>query len=92
MVSGPVLVKFAQLTSINVNKWVATLSGTARAKEMYPICIRQIFRAAIDELNDYDNGIIRVKTNPWGKVKIPAADRPLLPSVNHAVNVLSGIV
>ncbi len=43
---------------------------------MYPICIRQIFRAAIDELNDYDNGIIRVKTNPWGKVKIPAADRP----------------
>lgn len=73
---GTTKVKFAQLTSINVNKWVATLSGTARAKEMYPICIRQIFRAAIDELNDYDNGIIRVKTNPWGKVKIPAADRP----------------
>ena len=73
---GTTQVKFAQLTSINVNKWVATLSGTARAKEMYPICIRQIFRAAIDELNDYDNGIIRVKTNPWGKVKIPAADRP----------------
>lgn len=69
-------IKFAQLTSVNVNKWLATLSGTARAKEMYPVCIRQIFRAAIDELNDYDNGIIRVKTNPWGKVKIPAADRP----------------
>ena len=38
-------VKFAQLTSVNVNKWVGTLSGTARAKEMYPVCIRQIFRA-----------------------------------------------
>ncbi len=73
---GTTKVKFAQLTSINVNKWIATLSGTARAKEMYPVCIRQIFRAAIDELNDYDNGIIRVKTNPWGKVKIPVADRP----------------
>lgn len=73
---GTTKVKFAQLTSINVNKWIATLSGTARAKEMYPVCIRQIFRAAIDELNDYDNGLIRVKTNPWGKVKIPAADRP----------------
>lgn len=60
-------IKFAQLTSVNVNKWLATLSGTARAKEMYPVCIRQIFRAAIDELNDYDNGIIRVKTNPWEK-------------------------
>lgn len=73
---GTTQVKFAQLTSVNVNKWIATLSGTARAKEMYPVCIRQIFRAAIDELNDYDNGIIRIKTNPWGKVKIPAADRP----------------
>ncbi len=73
---GTTQVKFAQLTSVNVNKWIATLSGTARAKEMYPVCIRQIFRAAIDELNDYDNGILRIKTNPWGKVKIPAADRP----------------
>lgn len=73
---GTTQVKFSQLTSVNVNKWIATLSGTARAKEMYPVCIRQVFRAAIDELNDYDNGIIRVKTNPWGKVKIPASDRP----------------
>lgn len=72
---GTTKVKFAQLTSANVNKWIATLDKTARAKEMYPVCIRQIFRAAIDELNDYDNGIIRVKTNPWGKVKIPQADR-----------------
>lgn len=69
-------IKFAQLTSANVNKWIASLSGTARAKEMYPVCIRQIFRAAIDEFNDYDNGIIRIRTNPWGKVKIPLADRP----------------
>lgn len=73
---GTTQIKFAQLTSVNVNKWIATLISTARAKEMYPVCIRQIFRAAIDELNDYDNGLIRVKTNPWGKVKIPPADRP----------------
>lgn len=73
---GTTKVKFAQLTSVNMNKWIATLGNTARAKEMYPVCIRQIFRASIDELNDYDNGIIKVKTNPWGKVKIPAADKP----------------
>lgn len=73
---GTTQVKFSQLTSVNVRKWIETLSGTARAKEMYPVCMRQVFRAAIDELNDYDNGIIRVKTNPWGKVKIPASDRP----------------
>ena len=73
---GTTNVKFSDLTSVNVNKWIATLSATARAKEMYPVCIRQIFRAAIDELNDYDTGLIRIKNNPWGKVKIPQADKP----------------
>lgn len=43
---------------------------------MYPVCVRQIFRAAVNELNDYDMGVIKIKTNPWGKVKIPQSDRP----------------
>jgi integrase len=73
---GTTQVKFSQLTSVNVNKWIETLASTARAKEMYPVCVRQIFKAAVNELNDYDNGIIRVKNNPWGKVKIPQSDRP----------------
>lgn len=73
---GTTKVKFAQLTSVNVNKWVLSLNGTARAKEMYPVCIRQIFRAAVNELNDYDTGVIKIKTNPWGKVKIPQSDCP----------------
>ena len=73
---GTTKVKFAQLTSINMNRWIATLGSTARAKEMYPVCIRQIFRAATAELNDYDNGIIMVTTNPWSKVKIPKPDKP----------------
>lgn len=68
-------IMFAQLTSVQVNRWVASLEKTHRAKEMYPVCMRQVFRAAVDELNDYDNGVIRIKTNPWGKVKIPQADR-----------------
>ncbi len=42
---------------------------------MYPVCVRQIFRAAILEYNDYDTGHLRIKTNPWPKVKIPQADR-----------------
>lgn len=68
-------IMFGQLTSTQVNRWIATLESTRRAKEMYPVCMRQIFRAAVSEFNDYDNGIIRIKTNPWGKVKIPQADR-----------------
>ena len=73
---GTTKVKFSQLTSTNVAKWIKSLEKTNRAKEMYPVCMRQVFRAAIEELNDYDTGLIRVKTNPWVKVKIPHADRP----------------
>lgn len=38
--------------------------------------MRQICKAALLEYNDCDNGIIRIKTNPWPKVKIPDADTP----------------
>lgn len=65
---------FSQMTSALVNRWIESLAATHRAKEMYPICMRQVFRAAIAEFNDYDIGRIRIKTNPWGKVKIPQAD------------------
>lgn len=74
--SGTTQIMFSQLTSTFVNRWIESLSTTKRAKEMYPICIRQIFKAAQVEMNDYDSGIIKIKTNPWVKVKIPHADRP----------------
>lgn len=67
-------VMFSHLTSTVVNKWIDTLLKTKRAKEMYPVCLRQIFRAAVKEYNDYDVGKIRIKTNPWMKVEIPQAD------------------
>lgn len=73
--AGTTKVMFSHLTSQFVNKWVKSLEQTHRAKEMYPICIRQVFKAAILEYNDYDNGVIRIKTNPWVKVEIPEADK-----------------
>lgn len=72
---GTTNIMFSQLTSKLIEQWIESLAITKRAKEMYPICVRQIFRAAISEINDYDNGIIRITTNPWTKVKIPKADR-----------------
>ena len=74
--AGTTCVKFSHLTSMFVNRWIKSLETTKRAKEMYPICIRQIFKAAQVEFNDYDNGIIKIKTDPWVKVEIPKADRP----------------
>lgn len=76
MFLGTTRVKFSMLTSQKINLWIKSLERTQRAKEMYPICIRQVFKAALLEYNDYDNGIIRIKTNPWPKVQIPKAEKP----------------
>lgn len=73
--AGTTQVMFSHLTSHMVNRWIKSLEQTHRAKEMYPICMRQVFKAAVVEYNDYDNGLIRIKTNPWVKVEIPAADK-----------------
>ena len=69
-------IMFSHLTSAYINRWIKSLEHTKRAKEMYPICLRQIFKAAVVEYNDYDTGMIRIKTNSWIKVAIPEADRP----------------
>jgi hypothetical protein len=66
---------FSQLTSATLNSWIESLSKTARAKEMYPTCVRQIFKAALIELNDEELGIERIKFNPWLKIKIPKSDK-----------------
>lgn len=73
--AGTTRIMFGMLTSPFVNKWIVALGTTRRAKEMYPVCMRQVFKAAVMEYNDYDSGNIRIKTNPWGRVKIPQADR-----------------
>lgn len=73
--AGTTSVMFSQLTSKFINDWLKTLETTRRAKEMYPICLRQVYKAALLEYNDYDRGVIRIKTNPWPKVKIPEADQ-----------------
>lgn len=74
--AGTNKIMFSHLTSTFLNGWIKSLSGTARAKEQYPVCMRQVFKQALLEYNDYDKGIIRISTNPWLKVKIPKADIP----------------
>ena len=69
-------VKFSHLTSSFLNAWIDSLAKTKRAKEMYPICIRQIYKSAVREYNDSERGIVRIKFDPWPKVDIPKADTP----------------
>jgi integrase len=74
--AGSTDVKFSHLTSSFLNAWIDSLNKTKRAKEMYPICIRQIYKSAVREYNDSERGIMRIKFDPWPKVDIPRADTP----------------
>lgn len=73
---------FNNLTSAILKKWIDNLGQTNRAKEMYPICVRQIFKKAILEYNDEERDVVRIKFNPWLKITIPKADG----SVQRAIN------
>ena len=67
-------VMFSHLSSAVLKRWIESLAMTNRAKEMYPVCVRQIFKAALLELNDEERGIVRIKFNPWLRVQIPKSD------------------
>ena len=69
-------IKFSKLTTKFIQDWMKTLEKTSRAKEMYPVCIRMMYNAAIEEYNDYDKNIIRIKLQPFRKIAIPKADVP----------------
>lgn len=71
---GTTQVMFSYLTSSVLQRWIASLAQKKRAKEMYPVCVRQIFKAALIELNDEERNIFRIKFNPWLKVQIPKSD------------------
>ena len=74
---GTTRLLFSNLSSSAINLWIESLSKTNRAKEMYPTCVRQIFKKAIVELNDEERGVIRIKFNPWLKVAIPKSDNTM---------------
>lgn len=75
-------VTFSMLTRKVLENWIESLSTTARAKEMYPVCVRQIFKKAMLDLNDEDRNIIRIKSNPFLRIKIPESDMPDKKSVS----------
>ena len=67
---------FSKLTTKFIQDWMKTLESTSRAKEMYSIYIIMIYNAGLEEYNDYDKNIIRIKLQPFRKIEIPKADIP----------------
>lgn len=64
---------FSRMTSAFLKRWIESLSNTSRCKEQYPVCVREMFKAAMKEYNDAELGIVRIK-NPWNDVTIPRSD------------------
>ena len=68
-------IMFSRLTSAFLNRWIESLAETNRCKEQYPVCMREVYKAALKEFNDEELGITKLK-NPWTNVKIPRSDIP----------------
>ena len=68
-------IMFSRLTSAFLNRWIENLASTNRCKEQYPVCIREVYKAAMREFNDEEQGIVKLK-NPWNNVVIPRSDVP----------------
>ena len=76
---------FNEITSKEIAKWIKSLKNTKRAKNMYPTAIKTIFEAGLEEYNDYDNGVILIKNQPFRKKMIPSVDAPEKRSVDVGV-------
>jgi site-specific recombinase XerD len=69
-------ISFSDITSKELRKWIEGLSGTKRAKNMYPSCIKKLFDGGCLEYNDYDRNIIKIPGQPFKAVRIPDSDIP----------------
>jgi len=78
-------ISFQEITKKKLQEWIATMHGTARAKEAYPNSIKAIFNAGCNEYNDYDRDIIRIKNRPFFNLEIPDSDTPEKRAVNASV-------
>jgi integrase len=74
---------FSEITSKLINDWIESLKDTARAKNLYPLCISTVFSAGLLEYNDYDRDIIRIKNLPFMRVKIPKNNLAEKLAINH---------
>jgi site-specific recombinase XerD len=83
--TGKENIYFNDLTSKVINGWIDSMKDSARKKSLYPSCVRSVFNSAIRKYNDYDYDMIRIRTNPFIRVKIPKEKAPEKRSVEAEV-------
>lgn len=64
-------VRFDGLTRNVLRGWMNSLEGTKRAQRLYPICMRQVFRDAYWKLQDVEERLPLVMSNPWDGLVLP---------------------
>lgn len=64
-------VEFESLTYAVLSRWMDSLGHTRRAKSLYPVCIRTIFKEAYALRDDPEERLSLLPVNPWTKIVIP---------------------
>jgi len=80
--AGKTDIAFSEVTSKLLRQWVDSLAHTKRAKSMYPTLLKAIFKAGMEEYNDYDRGVLKVANRPFEFLKIPSTETPEKRSVD----------
>ena len=64
-------IAFSAMNKERIEEWIAGLGRTRRAKSLYPICIRAIFRDAMAASSDPSSTLPRLSYDFWTTVVIP---------------------
>lgn len=66
-------ISFGSMSYTVLSGWLDSLGGTKRAKSLYPICVRQIYREACRQAEDVLSGVSVPDVDPWRRIRIPAS-------------------
>jgi integrase len=62
---------FKDLTISNLLSWIDSMKDSSRKRNLYPTCIKTMINTAMLQYNDEERDIIRIRFNPFSKIKIP---------------------
>lgn len=69
-------IRYNDMTRDMLVNWIASLSGTKRARTLYPTCIRSIFREAMLSSHEPGATMTPISYDPWGRIAIPTSEVP----------------
>ena len=79
---GKTELSFKDLSVSNISTWIESMQDSSRKRNLYPTCIKTMVNAAFIKHNDEENDIIKIKFNPFNRIKIPKNKASEQKSVN----------